>query len=283
MRLPAHVFARPLVAVLLLAGLARAQAADLPLWEVGAGLGGAYFPDYRGADQGQGYALPVPYVVYRGDFLRVSREGIRGRLFESENVFLGISADLGPPADSHENAARAGMPDLEPTFGLGPSLNVRLYRNAARTRRLELRLPLRAVVATDLTRAEHIGWVFLPHLDYDMRRLGPGGRWSFGVSFGPIFATQAYHDYYYEVAPAFATGERPAYDAPGGFSGLSAGMNVTWRSGDYWVGGFVRYDNLRGAVFEDSPLVRQNDAFIIGIAVVRVLYRSERTVPVERD
>lgn len=274
---------RCLLAILLTAGLAPIQARELPLLEAGAGLGAAWFPDYRGANEGKAWVLPVPYVVYRGDFLRVSREGIRGRLFESDRVFLGISADLGPPADSEDNDTRRGMPDLEPTFGLGPSLNVRLYQNGARTRRLELRLPLRAVVATDVTRAEHIGWVFLPNLDYRMRRLGSGGRWSVGASFGPIFATQQYHDYFYEVPTQFANAGRRPYDAPGGFSGLSAGLTLTWYTGDYWVGGFVRYDDLRHAVFADSPLVRENHAAIFGLAVIRVLYRSARTVPSERD
>ena len=54
------------------------QAKDLPLWELGLGVAGLWFPDYRGADETRGYVLPVPYVVYRGEFFKADRNGIRG-------------------------------------------------------------------------------------------------------------------------------------------------------------------------------------------------------------
>lgn len=273
---------RCLLVALMAAGLAPAVAEE-PLWELGAGLGAAYFPDYRGADEGRSYVLPVPYLVYRGERLRVDRRGVRGELLERRNLSLGVSANLGPPAESERNAARAGMPDLDSTVEVGPSLNLRLFENAPRDRVLELRLPLRAVVATDLSRADHVGWVFLPHLAYDMRDFGPGGGWSAGLSLGPIFASNEYHDYYYAVRPEFETAARPAYDARGGYSGLSAGLTVSKRYRSYWVGAFVRYDNLRGAVFDDSPLVRANHAVIAGFAVSRILARSERRVPPVRE
>jgi hypothetical protein len=50
---------------------------ELPLWEVGAGLFPSTFPAYRGSDDQQYYLLPFPYLVYRGNYLRVDREGLR--------------------------------------------------------------------------------------------------------------------------------------------------------------------------------------------------------------
>jgi hypothetical protein len=47
---------------------------ELPLWEVGAGLFPSTFPAYRGSDDQQYYLLPFPYLVYRGNYLRVDRE-----------------------------------------------------------------------------------------------------------------------------------------------------------------------------------------------------------------
>ncbi|MGH9363054.1 MAG: hypothetical protein ACRD2T_14170, partial [Thermoanaerobaculia bacterium] len=41
---------------------APAAAEELPLWELGLGIGGFTLPDYRGSDQARGYVLPVPYV-----------------------------------------------------------------------------------------------------------------------------------------------------------------------------------------------------------------------------
>ena len=45
-----------------------------PLWELGLGVAGLRLPDYRGADQSRAYALPLPYIVYRGTWLKADRE-----------------------------------------------------------------------------------------------------------------------------------------------------------------------------------------------------------------
>ncbi len=52
-----------------------------PLWEAGLGIGAVTFPDYRGSDRTQTYMLPVPYFVYRGEFLKADRNGLRGLFF----------------------------------------------------------------------------------------------------------------------------------------------------------------------------------------------------------
>lgn len=251
------------------------------MWEAGIGVGAAHFPDYRGADEGRTYVLPVPYFVYRGERLRVDRRGVRGELLGIDRASVELSASLGPPARSDRNAARAGMPDLDPTVELGPSLDLRLFENAPGDRVLSLRLPVRAVVATDLSRFDHIGWVFLPHLSYEIVNGDPGGGWNFGLTAGPIYASRAYHDYYYTVRPEFATGTtRPAFDARGGYSGASVGLTLSKRYAGYWVGAFVRYDDLHGAVFEDSPLVRTRHAVMAGMAVSRIIAASRARVEV---
>ncbi len=253
-----------------------AMAQELPLWEAGVGVSAAYLPDYRGSNEYRTYLFPIPYFVYRGERLRVDRRGARSELFESDNMSLNISANLGPPARS--DAARAGMPDLDPTVEIGPSLNFRLHENPSEDRLWSLRLPLRGVIATDLSHARYIGWVFLPNVAFDLLNIGPGGGWNLGLSAGPIFASREYHRYYYAVAPEFATATRPAYDAPGGYSGASVGITLSKRYTNYWVGGFIRYDNLHDTVFEQSPLVRSQHAFLAGFAVSAILARSEKRV-----
>lgn len=251
-------------------------------WEVGLGIGAVSAFDYRGSDERRNYVLPVPYFVYRGERLRVDRRGVRGELLETARASFNVSASLGPPADSDENAARAGMPDLHPTLEIGPSLDVRLRADEDAGRSLSVRLPLRAVIATDLSEADYIGVLFLPHLALDFRNLGPAGGWSLGLSAGPIFASRAYHNYYYAVPSAFATPARPAYDARGGYSGLSFGLTLSKRYSKYWVGTFLRYDNLSGAAFEDSPLLRTRHAFLAGFGVSRILAQSSRPAPPPR-
>lgn len=271
------------LALLLTAGVPAVSAQDLPLWETGVGLAVTRLPDYRGSDEHHTYVLPIPYFVYRGDHLRVDRRGIRGELFESDRVSLNISANLGPPAHSDSNETRGGMPDLDPTVEIGPSVNVRLYQNAPRDRLLSLRLPVRAVVATDLSHAEYIGWVFLPHLAFDFLQKEMQAGWNFGVTAGPIFASNRYHDYYYRVRPEFATAGRLAYDPNGGYSGASLGMTLSKRYPGYWVGAFVRYDDLRHTEFEDSPLVRTKHATMFGIAVSKIIAQSKERVRTDPD
>jgi hypothetical protein len=46
------------------------------------------------------------------------------------------------------------------------------------------------------------------------------------------------------------------------------------------VGGFVRYDSLRGAAFEASPLVTSKNYFAAGLAISWILGESKEHVPV---
>lgn len=261
------------------------MAAGTPLWEAGIGAGAVVVPDYRGADEGRTYVLPIPYFVYYGKRLSVDRRGVRGELLGGVRASFSVSASLGPPADSSHNSARSGMPDLDPTIEIGPSLDIELDDAAEKNPSMTLRFPLRAVIATDLSHSKNVGWVFLPNLAIDFNNVGPGGRWTLGVSVGPIFATRKYHDYYYTVRPAFATPTRPAFDAHGGYSGAGVALTLSQRFAGYWVGGFLRYDDLHGAAFEDSPLVRSSHAVLAGIAFSKIFAsssqpaRSRRVVP----
>lgn len=246
-----------------------ARAADLPRWELGLGLAGLTIPDYRGSDEQRGYLLPLPYVQYRGEVFQIDREGAHSKLFTSEHVRLVLSAMAGPPARSDDNAARRDMPDIDPTVEFGPSLEIELTDDRA----WQLELPLRTVIATDLTHAEGIGWVFAPSLNY---RMGNNHGWGGGIAIGPLYASEKYHDYYYEVLPAFATATRPAYDAPGGYSGSRLTFSASRRFPDFWVGAFARYDRLSGAAFEDSPLVKKKSSFMAGVGIAWVLAEAKR-------
>jgi hypothetical protein len=141
----------------------------LPLWEAGLGLAVVDFPDYPGADERTTYAVPLPYFVYRGERFKIDRDGIRGLFFESDRVELDVSANASIPVKSTENQARQGMPDLDPTFQIGPTVNFTLHRDP--DRKLQIRLPVRGVVATDFTQAKGAGLVFEPQLVLDINKL----------------------------------------------------------------------------------------------------------------
>jgi outer membrane scaffolding protein for murein synthesis (MipA/OmpV family) len=224
--------------------------------------------------------LPLPYLVYRGDFLRLDSNGLSGLLFHSDRVHLNISADAGVPVKSGNNTARTGMPDLDPTVQLGPSLEICLFKDTNSERVVQFCLPVRAVIATDLSRWKAIGFVLHPELTFDWRNIGPGKGWNFGLSVGPLFATEPYHDYYYEVAPRFAVpGLRPAYDARAGYSGSLLILSVTKRFGRIWFGAFARYDELSGAVFTDSPLMWTEHSVMARFGLAWVFAESKTLVP----
>lgn len=257
-------------------GKAASAAAELPLWEAGLGVGVLTAPDYPGADERRTYVLPLPYFVYYGRRLSMDRGGMRSEVLGTGRASFRISASLGLPANSSKNAARAGMPNLDPTIEVGPSLRIRLSDRADRNPLLTLRLPVRTVIATDLSYAHNIGWLFEPHLRLAFKSVGPGANWNLGLSAGVTFATKSYLNYYYGVPPEFATAVRPAFDARGGYSGTGVGLTLTRRVGKIWVGWFARYDDLYGAGFVDSPLVRSSHSFLTGIGFIRVFASSKQ-------
>ena len=122
-----------------------------------------------------------------------------------------------------------------------------------------------------------IGWLASPNLNVDWH----WNDWNVGMLAGPLFGSRSFNGYYFDVAPEFATAARPSYRAPGGMGGwrLIGGMSRRW--GILWMGGFVTADTVRGAVFEDSPLVRKRGTLAFGAALSWVFAASSERVPDE--
>lgn len=251
-----------------------------PLWELGVGVAGLRIPDYRGSDQSRGYLLPLPYFVYRGQWLRADRDGTRALLVESPRFDLDVSVGASVPTNSGDNDARRGMPDLPGTVEIGPNANFRLLNSADRRFKLDLRLPLRA--AFTLQRSPRgVGVTFSPNLNLDVANVA--GGWNLGLLTGPLYGDRKQHALFYTVDQAYATADRPAYQAAGGYEGWRALAATSRRFGNTWLGGFVRYDGLRGAVFENSPLVRRKDAVSFGFGVSYVFAQSSEFVNTAAD
>jgi MipA family protein len=248
-----------------------AAAAEKPLWELGVGGAIGSFPTYRGASSQHTYALPFPFLIYRGERVTFDREGLRGELFESERWLLELSADAMVPVDS-EDGLRRGMPDLAPVLELGPSLEYLLRRDSESEWRL--RLSLRSVLAVEDFKVSEQGWMFHPNLAFDTHN----GNWETGASIGPLFATQRYHQYYYGVPTEYATATRETYRAEAGYSGMRFTIGASRYFGNLWLGAFLRYDDLRDTAFIDSPLVERNNALMGGVAVAWIFRRSSEMV-----
>jgi outer membrane protein len=259
---------------------AASFAREEPLWESGLGIAGLSFPDYRGSSQSRGYALPAPYFVYRGDFLKSDRHGLRGVFFKTDRVDLNLSVGASLPVDSSHNRAREGMPDLKPSVEIGPSLDLTMWRSDDRRAKLDVRLPVRAAFTVQ-SRSRFIGGQFFPHANVDIHEPFGLAGWNLGVLAGPLFTDARSNRYFYDVAPAFATAGRPAYASPGGgYAGMQFLVALSKRYPGFWIGGFARYDTLRNAAFEDSPLVTSKRYVAGGIGISWIFQESKVRVPV---
>lgn len=252
-------------------------AADKPLWELGIGMSALSFPDYRGSDASRLYAMPFPYLIYRGDFLKADRNGIRGTLFDSDRIELNVSVGASLPVNSEDSSARRGMPDLEPTVEIGPSLDVNLWRTNNRRYKLDLRLPVRTAM-TIRNGMHDIGWIFSPRINLDITDVASLPGWNLGMLAGPMYGSERNHEHFYSVAPAYATAARPAFDAKAGYAGSQFLMALSKRYPKYWFGAFARWDSLDGAAFAASPLVKTEHYFAAGIGIAWVLGESASRV-----
>jgi len=186
------------------------------------------------------------------------------------------------PVKSSDNDARRGMPDLDPTFELGPSLDVTLLQNRQDRYKLSFILPARTVFSTDFSSLNHEGWVFSPRLVFEKADFISGTGLNLGISAGPLFADSGYNSYYYSVEPQFATASRPSYAAGSGYAGSSVTLGLNKGYKQLVLSAFVSAHFLQGAVFEDSPLVKSSYSVMSGIAVSWVFLKSARNVTAER-
>ncbi len=235
---------------------------DKTEWSMGLGIGAFDYLLYPGAVETKQYILPVPYFTFRSPKFEVDR-GFRSFLYDSDNVVLDISADFGLPVDSEDTRARKGMPDLDFMLQFGPSLEFKLNNRNKSYFDARFELPVRAAIITDLPGAENIGYLIEPRFSFDHRR-SSNAPVAHKTTIGIKFATQDFHAYYYDVAPEYATASRPAYKSDAGFGGSFIKYRISYKTNDfiYWM--FLRYQSLRGAEFEDSPLVLKNDYYLVG-------------------
>jgi len=241
-------------------------------WELGAGLAVLDIPFYPGASQSKTYLLPIPHIFYRSEKLEVDN-GIEVTFLKTPRTRFNLSADFAVPVNSRDSDVREGMPDLDLVIQVGPSLEVTLAGGRFKPSHFRLELPVRTAIATDLQSAENVGWVFEPRLTYETRRPHKTG-FAYLVSAGLRFSDEELHQYYYGVEQAFVTPERTRFDASSGYSGLFIDYVANWRTDNLVFFALLRYQNLAGAEFEDSPLVEQDDYLIFGGGITWVFARD---------
>ncbi len=256
-----------------------------PLWEAGLFTGALRYPDYRGSDEYTFYVLPLPYLIYRGTYLEANREGLRGvflrqRLFEFDLSFFG-----NPPVNG-DNEARRGMPELDPLVEAGPALRL-YFLGKDPDNPLYLLAALRRVVSADWDGGPRLsaeGYRGVLQFVHNRSELFGDPRLSCSLSAGIDFADSDFNRYFYEVAPEDALPQRPAFKAEGGYAGFSlAGSLLRELTPSLSLAAYGRWENIDGAAFEDSPLVKSENNLIVGGAIIWKLAESERrAAPPER-
>ena len=251
----------------------------LPRWEFGLGAGVLNAPHYRGSKTVEPIYLPVPYITYRGDILKVDREGIRSELFQSDRIRLDISLAGNIPVPESDDSARAGMPRLDPLGEIGPELEFNLWNTRNHDKSLWFKLPFRVVFSVGNPILAYQGWSLSPYINFRLNVRKSNAFTKFEASVGPLFANHKYHNYFYQVESKYITPDRPEYSTSTGYSGSRITFTVSRNTRRFFLGAFARYDNLSGAIFEDSPLVETNDYFIYGVAFAWKFSASSTKVP----
>jgi outer membrane protein len=253
-----------------------------PVWEVGGFVAAFSSPEYPAAGQRQSNVLPAPYFIYRGETLRIGEGSIARAVAIDESWYeLDLSLAGSFNANSEDNEARAGMPDLDYIFELGPQLKLRLSKfefEQHGNAELFLNLQARAVFSTDFSGINNRGYVFQPVLSYRQRGwLSEKTALSFSLL--PTWATEKLHDYFYQIESDFVTDQRPAYNAKGGYLGTDLSIGLSFNATeDIRIFTFARVSLHSGSANEESPLFREKSTFSYGVGMVWQLWESEKRV-----
>lgn len=262
-----------LLALWCAASAAAAPVQALPLWELGVFGGAAVTPAYPGSNDRSRRGLALPFLLYRGEIMRVDQSGIGARLVRTRRTEFDIGLAASLPAKSSDVSARAGMPNLGTLLEIGPRLKVNLA-NPTPASRIRLDLPLRGVVEVR-SGARGQGWTFEPKVVFEAN--GPQENWTFDANIGMVIGERKVNRYFYEVQPEYATAARPAYEADAGLMLVRVGASSSrLLNPDLRVYGFVRYESYASAANRDSPLMQRKDGMSAGLAFAWTIRRSSQ-------
>jgi outer membrane scaffolding protein for murein synthesis (MipA/OmpV family) len=242
-----------------------------PSWELGIGAASYMSPHYLGANQSSTYALPIPFAIYRGERIQVDKGGFFGKLFDNDVVSVRLSLGGSLPVNSEDNDARKGMEDLELMLELGPTIQFNVYKSTNNELRFDI--PVRGVFSFG-DNVDYRGLIFNPRIYYAHAIDG----WRLTNTLGPVFSSEHFHDYIYQVDLPYVTTERNAYNARAGYTGFRYSLGVSKRFGDIFVGSFINYYNLHDAENTKSPLMKVENYTALSIAVTWVFAKSTRLV-----
>ncbi len=248
------------------------EVTELPLWEAGIIAGGFTQPAYPGAEDKVSLVSGLPFVIYRGEYLRMDRGtvGVRAIHTPRTELDIGFAASLGSHADQVE--ARRGMADLGTLVEFGPRLKVNLGNVEQDKSWSRIQIPLRGVF--DLN--DHLAYRGMAGELQWVAEFGLPANWVVTGNLGLLYGDRMLAETWYRVTAAEATAGRPAYDARGGMMATRLSLLASHRySNDMRFLGYLSVDSVSGSVNHDSPLVRQEVGWTIGLALAWTMSQSD--------
>lgn len=257
---------------------------DKPRWEVGVGGAALSLEAYPASSEKTTRVFALPYFIYRGDTIRMQDGNLSAVAVENRRYRLDLSLGASLNVDSEDVPLRAGLPDLDFLFEIGPKIEVSLWDKVSLSERRRHRLvwetALRASFSTDFSSLSSRGFVLNTQLDYELDGfLTPDTKLIVGG--GPIWVTDELGDYIYGIDDEFASASRPAFQGRSGYlaTNLVVGMRhrFTENLQVFAAFGIGLHD---GAANRNSPLFEDNFTTGVALGVAWALKTSKDTVRV---
>jgi outer membrane protein len=261
-----------------------AAAEEKPLWEMNLAAFARYGPAYPASEDSQINIIPLPFPIYRGRFLRVGDDTdkpVTTRIFRRDRIKLDIDFGLNFPVDSDDVDARTDMPDLDLLAEAGPELEFQFVKGP-KLGNAYLALQARGAFSFDGLDPTWRGLIFSSELKY-VRPVNHE-KSKFMVRITPEWAGNEYMDFFYGIAPEYATAERPEYRATGGYLGTKLAFSVKHKiNDDFELRTGVRFGLYQGARNRGSALYTAETNSGIYIAFLWKFWESARMADTTLD
>ena len=251
-----------------------------PLWEFGLFNGFISVPKYRGSEENDFFAAPIPYLIYRGQRFQSDEEGVRGIFSNTEKFEIDLSISGSPPIEESSNA-REGLPELDAIIEIGPAIKWHLNGRNEKSK-LYLRATLRSASSARLENGIDFffeGYHGVFSVVYKKDSIESNPKLSLGFNAAIDFIDSSYSAYFYDVPDKSVTTDRERFNSSGGYGGFMVATNIVRKFNENLsIGVIFRWENLEGAIFENSPVVKQKNNISIGFALIWKLRESKQLI-----
>jgi outer membrane scaffolding protein for murein synthesis (MipA/OmpV family) len=244
----------------LLFTLSILNAKDDYTFDYGIGMSYINIPEYIGAKNTTQYVLPYPYIYYSSKKITIEKNSLFKHIYNSKKFKIDMSFSGTVPVKSTIDSLRYGMEDLDLTLEAGPNFIYKYIR--IKNINIDFNLPIRGAFAIGNS-IDTIGYLYNPNISFRYYKY----QLEFEAQIGVSYANKDYYNYFYEVTQKDRTSNREIYSSKSGFGGYKSSIGFSYLTKHMFYGGFIRYYDLKNAVFKDSSLVNSNHATFVAFKI----------------